>query len=98
MWFLVKYEDDESMRVLGQDEIRHIFEGEDEDEIEAGDIVSAIWVPNGHYYDAKVLQKGSEFHFFSTNLPVEPARERFPCSPIHCYACITVVLTLFKNE
>ena len=64
MWYLVKYEDDENMRVLGQDEIRHIFEGEDEDEIEAGDIVNAIWLPNGLYYDAKVLQKGSEFHFF----------------------------------
>lgn len=52
------------MRVLGQEEICHIFEGEDEDEIEAGDIVSTIWLPNGHYYDAKVVQKGSEFHFF----------------------------------
>ena len=64
MWFLGKYEDDENMRVLRQDEIRHIFDCEDEDEIEAGDIVSVIWLPNGHYYDAKVFQKESDFHFF----------------------------------
>ena len=65
IWFLVKYEDDENMRVLGQDEIHHIFEDED-DEIEAGDIVKAIWLLNGQYFDAKVLQKGSEFHFFTS--------------------------------
>ena len=57
MWFLVKYEDNENMRVLGQDETRHIFDREDEDEIEAGDIVSAIWFPNDHYYDVVSVSK-----------------------------------------
>ena len=58
------YEDDNNMRVLGEDEIRHIFaEEEAEEEVQVGDIVSAIWLPNGQWYDAKVLQKGSEFLF-----------------------------------
>ena len=56
------YEDDNNMRVLGEEEIRHIFtEDEAEEEVQVGDIVSAIWLPNGQWYDAKVLQKGSEF-------------------------------------
>ena len=58
------YEDDNNMRVLGEEEIRHIFaEDEAEEEVQVGDIVSAIWLPNGQWYDAKVLQKGSEFLF-----------------------------------
>ena len=58
------YEDDNNMRVLGEEEIRHIFaEEEAEEEVQVGDIVSAIWLPNGQWYDAKVLQKGSEFLF-----------------------------------
>lgn len=56
-WYLVDYEDDGNLRVLGEDEIRHIFPDEEE-EIQAGDIVSALWLPNGQFYDAKVLQKG----------------------------------------
>ena len=48
--------------MLGEDEIRHIFPDEEE-EIQAGDIVSALWLPNGQFYDAKVLQKGGKFHF-----------------------------------
>ena len=61
-WYLVMYEDDNNMRVLGEEEIRHIFaEDEAEEEVQVGDIVSAIWLPNGQWYDAKVLQKGSEF-------------------------------------
>lgn len=55
-WYLVDYEDDGNLRVLGEDEIRHIFPDEEE-EIQAGDIVSALWLPNGQFYDAKVLQK-----------------------------------------
>ena len=50
--------------MLGEDEIRHIFPDEEE-EIQTGDIVSALWVPNGKYYDAKVLQKGGKFHFLA---------------------------------
>ena len=62
MWYLVMYEDDNNMRVLGEEEIRHIFpEDEAEEEVQVGDIVSAIWLPNGQWYDAKVLQKGSKF-------------------------------------
>lgn len=65
MWYLVMYEDDNNIRVLAEDEISHIFPDEDaEDEVQPGDIVSAIWLPNGQYYDAKVLQKGSEFPFY----------------------------------
>ena len=61
-WYLVMYEDDNNMRVLGEEEIRHIFaEDEAEEEVQVGDIVSAIWLPNGQWYDAKVLQKGGEF-------------------------------------
>lgn len=61
-WYLVLYEDDNNMRVLGEEEIRHIFaEDEAEEEVQVGDIVSAIWLPNGQWYDAKVLQKGGEF-------------------------------------
>ena len=64
IWYLVMYEDDHNMRVLGEEEIRHIFaEDEAEEEVQVGDIVSAIWLPNGQWYDAKVLQKGSEFLF-----------------------------------
>ena len=48
--------------MLGEDEIRHIFPDEEE-EIQAGDIVSALWLPNGQFYDAKVLQKGGKFNF-----------------------------------
>ena len=58
------YEDDNNMRELGEEEIRHIFaEDEAEEEVQVGDIVSAIWLPNGQWYDAKVLQKGSKFLF-----------------------------------
>lgn len=55
------YEDDNNMRVLGEDEICHIFaEEETEEEVQVGDIVSAIWLPNGQWYDAKVLKKGND--------------------------------------
>ena len=51
------YEDHNNMRVLGEDEICHIFaEEETEEEVQVGDIVSAIWLPNGQWYDAKVLK------------------------------------------
>ena len=63
------YEDDNNMRVLGEEEICHIFaEEEAEEEVQVGDIVSAIWLPNGQWYDAKVLQKGSEFLFLQQML------------------------------
>lgn len=56
----MKYEDDENLRVLHEDEVCHIFEEEENEEIELDDIVSALWLPNGQYYDAKVLGKGGE--------------------------------------
>ena len=31
-----------------------------EEEPQVGDIVNALWLPNGQYYDAKVLQKGGK--------------------------------------
>ena len=41
-------------------DIQHIFPKEEGDCIHFGNIVSAIWLPNGQFYDAKVLQKGSK--------------------------------------
>lgn len=38
--------------------VRHIFPDENEEDIQVGDIISALWIPNGQYYDAKVLQTG----------------------------------------
>ena len=61
IWYLVCYEDDNNLRVLGRDEIHHIFPDDDGDDIQIGDIVSAIWLPNGQFYDAKVLQQGGKF-------------------------------------
>lgn len=46
--------------MLGEDEIRHIFPDEEAEEIQAGDVVSALWLPNSQFYDAKVLQKGAD--------------------------------------
>ena len=46
--------------MVDEKEIRHIFSGDEEDAIQPGDIVSAIWAPNGQYYDAKVLQVGGK--------------------------------------
>ena len=61
IWYLVKYEDDENLRVLAEDEIRYIFPDEEEgNEMQIGDVVSALWIPNGQYYDAKILMKGGE--------------------------------------
>ena len=35
-----------------------------EEELQVGNVVSAlIWLPNGQYYDAKVLQKGGKQRF-----------------------------------
>lgn len=56
MWYLVIYEDDGNLWVLAQDEIHPIFPYEDE-EVQMGDIVSASWIPNGKYYDAKVVDR-----------------------------------------
>ena len=48
--------------------MKHIFPDEDESGDEAeynvGDIVSAVWLPNGQFYDAKVLQSGSKCQSF----------------------------------
>ena len=61
LWYLVKYEDDENLRVLAEEEVRHIFPDDEEDnEMQVGDIVNALWIPNGKYYDAKILNKGGE--------------------------------------
>ena len=53
-WYLVCYEADNNLRVLGREEIRHIFPDDDDDAINVGDIVSAICIPNGQFYDAKI--------------------------------------------
>ena len=43
IWYLVKYEDDEKLRVLAEDEIHHIFPDEEEgNEMQIGDIISAL--------------------------------------------------------
>jgi len=60
-WYLVKYEDNCQLRVLHEDEVRHIFTEDNEEDIQVDDIVSALWIPNGRYYDAKVLQIGGEW-------------------------------------
>ena len=57
-WYLVSYEEDCNLRVLHEDEVRHIFPEDNEEEFQVGDIVSALWIPNGQYYDAEVLQIG----------------------------------------
>ena len=54
----MSYEDDYNLRVLHEDEVHHIFPEDNEEELQVGDIVSALWVPNGQYYDAKLLQIG----------------------------------------
>ena len=46
--------------MLAEDEIQHIFPEEEATEMLVGDIVSAVWIPNGKYYDAKILNKGGE--------------------------------------
>ena len=68
-WYLVNYEGDWNLRVLHEDEVRHIFPEDNEEEPQVGDIVSALWLPNGQYYDAKVLQKGGKrrFSLFNNN-------------------------------
>ena len=62
-WYLVSYEDDCNLRVLHEDEVHHIFPEDNEEEPQVGDIVSALWLPNGKHYDAKVLQKGGKRRF-----------------------------------
>ena len=59
-WYLIEYKDDENLWVVHENEIRHIFSEDEEDAIQPGDIVSAIWTPNGQYYDAKVLKVGGK--------------------------------------
>lgn len=49
------YEDDCNLRVLHEDKVQHIFPEEYEEELQVGDVVSALWLPNGQYYDSKVL-------------------------------------------
>ena len=63
----MSYEDDCNLRVLHEDEVRHIFPEDNEEEPQVGDIVSALWLPNGQYYDAKVLQKGGKRRFLSSS-------------------------------
>lgn len=46
--------------MVHEKEICQIFSEDEEDKIQPGDIVSAIWTPNGHYYDAKVLKVGGK--------------------------------------
>ncbi|XP_074606230.1 uncharacterized protein LOC141859286 [Acropora palmata] len=58
--YLVCYEDDFCLRVMHEDEVQHIFPDESEEDIQVGDIISALWIPNGQYYDAKVLQTGCD--------------------------------------
>lgn len=63
----MSYEDDCNLRVLHEDEVRHIFPEDNEEEPQVGDIVSALWLPNGQYYDAKVLQKGGKRRFLPSS-------------------------------
>ena len=51
------------MRVLHEDEVQHIFPEDNEEELQVGDVVNALWLPNDQYYDAKVLQKGGKQRF-----------------------------------
>ena len=44
--------------MLAEDEVCHIFPDEENDEMQIGDVISALWIPNGQYYDAKILAKG----------------------------------------
>ena len=46
--------------MLHGNDTRHIFSDEEED-ISVDDVVSALWLPNGEYYDATVLQIGCKF-------------------------------------
>ena len=62
-WYLVTYEDDCNLRVLHEDEVQHIFPEDNEEELQVGDVVSALWQPNGQYYGTKVLQKGGKQRF-----------------------------------
>lgn len=62
-WYLVTCEDDCNLRVLHEDEVQHIFPEDNEEELQVGDVVSALWLPNDQYYDAKVLQKGAKQRF-----------------------------------
>ena len=57
------YEVDYNLRVLYEDEVQHILPEDNEEELQVGDAVSALWLPNGQQYDAKVLQKGSNRRF-----------------------------------
>ena len=58
------------MRVLAEDEVQHIFPEEEEaNEMQVGDIVRALWIPNGKYYDAKILNKGDELILFVAYRP-----------------------------
>ncbi|CAH3170221.1 unnamed protein product [Pocillopora meandrina] len=59
-WYLVTCEDDCALRVLHEDEVQHIFPEDNEEELQVSDVVSALWLPNDQYYDAKVLQKGGD--------------------------------------
>ena len=57
------YEVDYNLRVLCDDEVQHILPEDNEEELQVGDAVSALWLPNGQQYDAKVPQKGSNRRF-----------------------------------
>ena len=70
------YEDDGNLRVLHEEEVSHIFPEDNEEEFQVGDIVSALWLPNGQYYDAQVLQKGGERRF-SLLFILKRYREKF---------------------
>lgn len=59
-WYLVTCEDDCNLRVLHEDEVQQIFPEDNEEELQVSDVVSALWLPNDQYYDAKVLQKGGD--------------------------------------
>ena len=43
--------------------ITHFQWTSNEEGPQVDDIVSALWLPNGQYYDAKVLQKGGKRRF-----------------------------------
>ena len=73
----MSYEDDCNLRVLHEDEVYHIFPEDNEEEPQVGNIVRALWLPIGQYYDAEVLQKGGKQRFSLFNLIIEIFFDKF---------------------
>ena len=59
--YLAMYEEDGVLRVLHEEDVHQILD-EDEDKIEVGDLVNALW-STGVFYEVKVLMEGRKFLF-----------------------------------